>query len=55
MVKIRKVLHDKRNDRDYYKYQISISKEDMAKLGWDENTQVKRKVVGKKFIVEEEK
>jgi len=54
MVKILLSKDKSVKDKTYYKYRMSISKEDMAKLGWDENTHVKRTVVGKKLIIEKE-
>ena len=54
MVKITASKDKSVKGKTYYKYRMAISKEIMQNLGWDENTHVTRKVVGKKLIIEKE-
>ncbi len=52
--KIVKKLNRNVNGEKYYKYLIAVSKKEMEKLGWDEDTNVKAVAKGRKLVVEED-
>jgi len=52
--KVQKKFNREVNGKKYYKYLIPVSNKEIEDIGWDENTQVRTKVQGKKLIVEKE-
>jgi hypothetical protein len=53
-MKIQKRLSRKVNGKEYYKYEVDIPTKDMEELGWEGGMELKRKVEGKKLILEPE-
>ena len=54
LVKIVRKLNRKVGNETYYKYLAPISTKQMEELDWNEDTQIKTKIQGKKLIIEKD-
>jgi hypothetical protein len=54
IVKLQKRLNRKVNDKEYSKWIVTLSPEDVEELGWKEGSELSSKIKDNKLILEED-